>query len=134
MSVHSLYCEMCHLYLIFWILSPAYGSVSALSNAHVKLGAPFLVKEKDEKGTYTHSGIHWDLIESLQKSTNCTFTVVRPPDGLWGNCYEENNCTGMIGLVQRKEVDFAIGIIFMFCPIHSKRSCIKILKFQDHFP
>ena len=115
----SFSCEMCHLYLIFWILSPAYGSRSALSNAHIKLGAeewpPFLVIEKDENGTAIYSGIHMDIIESVQKATNCTFTLVRPPDGLWGNCHEENNCTGMIGLVQRKEVDFAMGIIFMFC-------------------
>ena len=110
---------MCHLYLLFWIVSPALGSGFALSNAHIKLGAeawpPFTIIEKDENGKDTFSGINWDVILSIQKATNCTFTVVRPPDGQWGNCYDETNCTGMIGLVQRKEVDFAFGNIFMFC-------------------
>ena len=80
---------------------------------HIKLGAeawpPFIVIEKDENGKDIYSGMTWESIESIKKATNCTFTVVRPPDGLWGNCYDVNNCTGMIGLVQRKEVDFAIG-------------------------
>ena len=30
-------------------------------------------------------------------------------DGYWGKCYNETSCTGMIGMVNRKEVDFAIG-------------------------
>ena len=100
-------------YLILWIFSPTYGFEYALSNANIKLGAeawpPYLVIEKDENGTDTYSGKAWDLIESIKKATNCQFTVVRPPDGLWGNCYAMDNCTGMIGMVQRKEVDFALG-------------------------
>ena len=71
---------------------------------------PYLVIERDENGTDKYSGMSWDLLQMIQKGTNCTFTIVRPQDGLWGNCYGINNCSGMIGMVQRKEVDFAIGI------------------------
>ena len=85
-----------------------------LHNKHLKMGAvmfpPFLVKSKDDNGQESYRGLLWDLVEYVQKARNCTFTVVIPPDGLWGNCYGNNNCTGMIGLVNRSEVDFAIGI------------------------
>ena len=85
-----------------------------LHNKHLKMGAvmfpPFLVKSKDDNGQESYSGLLWDLVEYVQKARNCTFTVVIPPDGLWGNCYGKNNCTGMIGLVSRSEVDFALGI------------------------
>ena len=49
------------------------------------------------------------LKQALQKATNCVFHIERPRDGLWGNCHSINNCTGMIGMVQRREVDFALG-------------------------
>ena len=106
--------KMCQIYFLFLIFSPALGSDSRLNNAHIKLGAeawpPYLVIERDKNGTDKYSGMSWDLLQMIQKGTNCTFTIVRPQDGLWGNCYGINNCSGMIGMVQRKEVDFAIGI------------------------
>ena len=34
-------------------------------------------------------------------------------DGTWGNCQNGSSCTGMVGMVNRKEVDFAIGISFL---------------------
>ena len=85
-----------------------------LSNKHLKMGArpvaPYLIKLKDIDGLERYSGVLWDLVEYIRKARNCTFKVVTPPDGLWGNCYGKNNCTGMIGLVSRSEVDFALGI------------------------
>ena len=86
-----------------------------LSNKHLKIGAvpfpPYLVRKKEKNGQESYSGILWDFVEYIRKARNCTFTVVIPPDGLWGYCYENDNCTGMIGLVNRSEVDFAIGIV-----------------------
>ena len=85
-----------------------------LSNKHLRMGAvpfpPFLVRNRDTNAQDTYSGILWDLVEYIQKARNCTFTVVIPPDMSWGNCYDNNTCTGMIGLVNRSEVDFAIGM------------------------
>ena len=102
------------LYLLFFIFPNALGSQHALSNTHIKLGAepwpPYIVMKKDENGKESYGGIFWDVIKMIQKERNCTFTVVRPYDGQWGNCYGKNNCTGMIGMVQRKEVDFALGM------------------------
>ena len=84
-----------------------------LSNKQLRMGAvpfsPFLVKSKDNDGKIRYSGLVWDLVDYIQKARNCTFTVVIPKDGIWGNCYGNDTCTGMIGLVNRSEVDFAIG-------------------------
>ena len=40
---------------------------------------------------------------------NVTFSISSPRDKSWGFCYGVNNCTGMIGMVNRREVDFALG-------------------------
>ena len=84
-----------------------------MSNKHFKVGAvpypPFLVINTDENGKAVYSGMIWDLIEFVQEARNCTFMVKIPDDLRWGNCHEIDNCTGMIGMVNRKEVDFALG-------------------------
>ena len=104
---------MYQLVLLFSIFPPAFGSESTLSNAHIKLGAevwpPFITSNKGENGEETYSGVLWDFVKYIQHARNITLTVVRPNDGQWGNCFGKNNCTGMIGMVQRKEVDFALG-------------------------
>ena len=107
----------------------------SLSNKHLKMGAvpfpPFLVKDKDKNGSESYSGLLWDLVEYIQKARNCSLAVVTPTDGLWGDCYGSNNCTGMIGLVNRSQVDFAIGKLLRqklaspYSPFQSS--------FQDHF-
>ena len=71
---------------------------------------PVLVVTKDETGMNTYSGMLWDVMEYFKQARNCTYTLVRSPDGLWGDCYGINNCTGMLGQVNRKEVNFAIGL------------------------
>ena len=82
-----------------------------MSNKHFKIGAvpwpPFLVINKNEKGENSISGPVGDYFGYMQKARNCTFTIVTPSDGLWGNCNGADNCTGVIELVARKEVDFA---------------------------
>ena len=109
---------MWYTHLLIWIISPTLGFKSVLNNALVKVALvgrpPYTVIEKDENGTFKYSGPGWDFLYELQKATNCTFAIVRPPDGLFGTCYSMTNCTGMIGMVQRKEVDFALGT-FLLC-------------------
>ena len=58
----------------------------------------------------TYSGVMWGLILFMQQARNFTFTIVRPPNEDWGTCIGSNNCSGMIGMVNRKEADFAIGM------------------------
>ena len=87
-----------------------------LTNKHLRVGAvpyrPFLDFTQDENGHAIFSGLLGDFIEYIQRARNCTFTVVIPPDPWqekWGDCYANNTCYGMLGLVNRSEVDFAIG-------------------------
>ena len=73
---------------------------------------PFLMYETDANWTViegTYYGVMWDLLLFMQKARNFTFTMVSEADYKWGSCHEVDNCTGMIGMVNRKEVDFALG-------------------------
>ena len=103
----------------FWIvLAALHGhALSArqemMTNKHLRIThepwPPFLTTKKNEDGTVSLGGPLGQCISFWQKARNITYTLVRPPDGLWGYCPEPNNCSGMIGQVNRKEVDFAIG-------------------------
>ena len=75
---------------------------------------PFLMYEMDANWTAiegTYHGVMWDLLMFMQQARNFTFTMVSEADFEWGACHEVDNCTGMIGMVNRKEVDFALGRI-----------------------
>ena len=59
-----------------------------------------------------YSGILWELLKFMQQARNFSFTFVGTGDYEWGGiCYGANNCTGMIGTVNRREADFALGKI-----------------------
>ena len=86
----------------------------SLRNKHLKIGAvvtpPFLVLKKNDDGRDIYSGLIWDFVEYMQNARNVSVTVIRPVDWLWGHCCESNNCSGMIGQVNRGEVDLAVGM------------------------
>ena len=84
-----------------------------LKNKHLtivgEIWHPFLYVNFDENGTATnYRGIMYDLVLFMQRAKNFTFTMVYG-DTSWGQCYAVNNCTGMIGMVNREEVDIALG-------------------------
>ena len=87
---------------------------SGLSNKNLVVAfepwPPFLDVNRNGNGTDTYSGVIWEFMEYIKEARNCTYKMVRSSDGLWGHCYGINNCTGMLGQVNRKEVDFAIGL------------------------
>ena len=57
-----------------------------------------------------YQGFMWELLLFMKERRNFNFTLVNSVDGLWGgSCNGANNCSGMIGMVNRKEVDFALG-------------------------
>ena len=51
------------------------------------------------------------LLRLIELSRNVTFSIMRPWPASWGSCFGPNNCTGMIGMVNRREVDFALGML-----------------------
>ena len=85
-----------------------------MTNKHFKIAAihrpPFLIAKTLPGGQNILSGQNGDAINFWQYARNFTYTLVKPKDGLYGACVGRNNCSGMIGMVQRKEVDFAIGL------------------------
>ena len=98
----------------FWHLVSSQTSNEGLRNMHLKIEGeewwPFLTYDFDENGTaINYRGIMWDLLLFMQKARNFTFSMVSEADYTWGKCPEVNNCTGMIGMVNRGEVDIAIG-------------------------
>ena len=93
-----------------------------LRNTNLKIGAvvtpPFLVVSQDRDGRDVWSGLIWDFVKYMQEARNVSVTVISPMDWLWGHCYGSedcsgvgcNNCSGMIGQVNRGEVDLAVGM------------------------
>ena len=106
-----------------------------LKNKHLiiegEIWRPFFMYDIHENGSTvegTYRGVMWDLLLFMQKARNFTFTMVNKADWVWGECFSINNCTGMIGMVNRKEVDFAIGKVYRITKIERKR---RLIIFQD---
>ena len=85
----------------------------SLSDQNIRIAAewwdPFLSIGEDTEGHAIYGGVMWELVKFMQRARNFTFEIYRPSDGEWGGCNENNECTGMIGMVSRNEVDFALG-------------------------
>ena len=97
---------------------------SSLVDRHLKVAAwpwsPYIMffcnqkeiedaHECPEKENLTYGGILWEFLHMVNLARNVTFSILSPPTPTWGYCHGVNNCTGMIGMVNRKEVDFALG-------------------------
>ena len=58
-----------------------------------------------------YNGILWHLLMFMSQAKNLTYTMMGIDDDWWGGtCYDVNNCTGMVGRVNRQEADFALGL------------------------
>ena len=68
--------------------------------------------EEDCPGNRTYDGVMWHLILFMKQARNFTFSLIDQGDYEWGSCSSINNCTGMIGVVNRGEADFALGCKF----------------------
>ena len=55
-----------------------------------------------------YSGILIDLINFMSKEDDFTYSLVEAGD-VCGKCWARYNCTGMTGMVNRGEVDLALG-------------------------
>ena len=76
--------------------------VYALSNKHLKIAyyewEPMFKINKNPDGSETYSGILGNLVLLMQQRRNITFTLIKEPNGMWGNCQGNNNCTGMMAV------------------------------------
>ena len=98
---------------------------NSLMNKHLKVAAirfkPFFMiycsgeenqetNECPDKSNKTYGGAMWDLLKFIQQARNVTLSILHPPIRNWGYCHGVNNCSGMIGMVNQREVDFALGL------------------------
>ncbi|XP_042857157.1 glutamate receptor ionotropic, delta-2-like [Penaeus japonicus] len=71
-------------------------------------------------GTYQeakpHSGIDCNVINSIADKLNFTYKLLLEPDEGWGGPQPDGTVTGMIGMVARRETDFAIDEITITGP------------------
>ena len=113
---------MClHLNVGVVILALTFGTnVSAskqekLTNKHLVIAAepwpPYVVMTKNGNGEVEAGGFYWDYVKFWLNARNCTYTLMISPYGTRGHCTMPNNCSGLIGMVNRNEVDFAIGTV-----------------------
>ncbi|XP_076055982.1 glutamate receptor ionotropic, delta-2-like isoform X2 [Oratosquilla oratoria] len=67
-----------------------------------------------ENGSHVEfEGIDVNIARALSDHLNFTFQVVTSPDGKWGGPTPDGTITGMIGMVARHEVDFAIDAVWI---------------------
>ncbi|CAC5406414.1 unnamed protein product [Mytilus coruscus] len=63
---------------------------------------PFVILDNKTK---QYSGITIELLKELSYSLNFTYEIKPPPDGKWGVGSDNNTWNGMIGQLQRREID-----------------------------
>ncbi|XP_042205611.1 glutamate receptor ionotropic, delta-1-like [Homarus americanus] len=56
-----------------------------------------------------YTGASIDIFKVIQKKLGFCYEFMRPPDGLWGAPLRNGSWFGMMGMMQRKEADMAIG-------------------------
>ena len=93
-------------------LLPHVMGATELNGKHLTIAAehwpPYFTISVDQ-GNPVFSGVMSLVLEYLQTTLNFTSTIVRPPDGTWGATDATGQWGGMVGMVNRNEVDFALG-------------------------
>ena len=98
---------------ILLLIPGVLGTSSTLDGKHLIIAAehwpPYLMISGDLEQPVI-SGVMSKVLNYLETSMNFTSTIVRPPDGTWGILDKESGkWGGMVGMVKRNEVDFALG-------------------------
>nr|KAG5694584.1 hypothetical protein BaRGS_014997 [Batillaria attramentaria] len=79
---------------------------SVACNMRVLTAWPTFI-ERDGKGGYV--GICVDLLNQLKASLNFSYEWTEPADQEWGRLTENNTWTGLVGLLERQEVDLVVA-------------------------
>lgn len=83
------------------------GRLFQVSTLHYE---PFVVKEV-KNGSVTYGGICMELLQELARTLNFTYKITEPPDQTWGVPGPDLQFNGMIGQLQREEVDIVAADI-----------------------
>ncbi|XP_047468311.1 glutamate receptor U1-like [Penaeus chinensis] len=76
-------------------------------------------------GSFRIRGPLANLLDLLASTLNFNYTLVRPPDGAWGAPNSDGDWNGMLGMIQRNEVDLALG------PFGLTESRAKVAQFSQ---
>lgn len=71
------------------------------------LSAPYVTKMEPNNvtGSYEMEGMFAEVFYALQDIMNFTFVLRPPPDGEWGGDLGNGSWSGMVGMLQRGEID-----------------------------
>ncbi|XP_042871398.1 probable glutamate receptor [Penaeus japonicus] len=81
----------------------------ALSGRHLAVASEKWYPWVDVTEDNSWSGIAVTLLSILAQKMNFTYHFVRPQDHEWGRMLPNGSFTGMVGMLERKEVDLALG-------------------------
>ncbi|KAG7156340.1 Glutamate receptor-like 14 [Homarus americanus] len=70
---------------------------------------PWTRVEMLDNDTVTIHGPMDNLLRILANKLNFEYELVQPPDRMWGVAGPDGNWTGMLGMLQRQEVEMAVG-------------------------
>ena len=99
--------------LLLVLLLPSGLGTNTLNGKHLTIAAghwpPFFTISGDKENRI-FSGVMSLVLDYLQTAMNFTSTIVQPQDGTWGAFDDKTGrWGGMVGMVRRNEVDFALG-------------------------
>ncbi|KAK7471497.1 hypothetical protein BaRGS_00035836 [Batillaria attramentaria] len=69
---------------------------------------PFVIRHQNENRTW-YTGFCIDLLEYIARDYNFTYVITEPSDLNWGLRLPNGTWVGMTGMLERKEVDFALS-------------------------
>ena len=101
-------------FLLVRIVSQPVGAIAeknSIRNSHLILAAKegAFFKSNGDSAKEPYRGPIWMILKYLQEALNFTFELKRPLDGTVGYIYENGSWSGLVGMINRSEVDFGIG-------------------------
>nr|XP_045584152.1 glutamate receptor ionotropic, kainate glr-3-like isoform X1 [Procambarus clarkii] len=70
---------------------------------------PFSSIKSSGKKIVSAEGFCFEILKEVARRLNFTYTMVESPDGSWGSRMPNGTFDGVIGMVQRQSVDFAVS-------------------------
>ncbi|XP_035206049.1 probable glutamate receptor [Stegodyphus dumicola] len=72
--------------------------------------APYLTVESNSSSYKSYHGIDAKFVKTLSDALDFRYKLLDTPDREWGRMKEDGNWSGIIGMVQRREADIALGV------------------------
>lgn len=66
---------------------------------------PYVIRNEDSSGRYTYEGLFIDLLVSHSSILGFDYELVESPDGFYGLKQDNGHFNGVVGLMERGEVD-----------------------------